>query len=417
MKYRTALVATVIPLSAGLALASAPGYADTGPTHHTTFAFGSSGYGTRVTGGKLPVSSDTTGYQVVGCTDRAGVHRTNDVADATVPGLGTVSGVRTRVWTTQRHGVTTSHSTHRIAQLTVASSGLGSLSIDAITSRSRAFHDARGFHAVTATAIGSITFRPALGPAQSFPAPTPDRPVEVPGLATISLGRHHAVHDSRNASADAFALRVDVIPTETSVKVAHTHAELHAGLTYGLFRGHSNASRVVHALTDVVHSGPNPLTVMPCQGTYGVVRRKALADLDVGGQLVARGLTSEERAVQTATGAKGYEKGAVARINLGHGQLVVNAIVGKVTVERTSHGLVRSTQGTRLGTITANGVPQTFPRTGVLEIPGLVKLERHVVTRTATGIKVVALRVTLLDGSGAVVDLGEAQLQIRPLSH
>ncbi len=59
----------------------------------------------------------------------------------------------------------------------------------------------------------------------------------------------------------------------------------------------------------------------------------------------------------------------------------------------------------------------TFPRTGVLEIPGIAKLERRVATRTATGIKVVALRITLLDGSGAVVDLGEAQLQIRRLSH
>ena len=53
----------------------------------------------------------------------------------------------------------------------------------------------------------------------------------------------------------------------------------------------------------------------------------------------------------------------------------------------------------------------------MLEIPGVAKLERHVVTRTATGIKVVALRITLLDGSGAVINLGEAQLQIRRLPH
>lgn len=419
MKHRTALIATAIPLTVGLALAAGPGHAGTThpTTHHTTFAFGSSGYGTRVTGGQLPVTSDTTGYQVIGCTDRAGLHRTNDVADVKVPGLGTLSGVRTRVWTTQRHGVTTSHSTHRIAALTLASGGLGSLSIEAITSRARAFHDARGFHTATATGIGAIRFTPPAGPPQSFPAPTPDRPVEIPGLATISLGKHHEVHDARNASADAFALRVDVIPTGTSVKVAYSHAELHAGLTFGMFRGHSNASRVVHALTTVVHSGPNPLTVMPCQGTYGVPARKAIAGLDLGGQLVVRGLTSGESAAQTAHRAHGYERAAVARVDLGGGRLVVDGVVGKVTVTRTSHGLVRSTKGTRLGSITADGKAVSFPRTGVLEIPGLVKLERHVVTRSASGIKVVALRVTLLDGTGAVVNLGEAELQIRRLSH
>ena len=39
------------------------------------------------------------------------------------------------------------------------------------------------------------------------------------------------------------------------------------------------------------------------------------------------------------------------------------------------------------------------------------------VARSRTGIKVVALRITVLDGSGAVINLGEAQLQIHRLSH
>jgi hypothetical protein len=415
MFHRTPLIGATVALGVGLALA-APGVAGAA-THHTTFAFQGSGYGSRLIGGQVPAGSDTTAYQALGCTNKAGVNRTNDVADATVPGLGTLSGVTTRVWTTQRHGVTTSHSTHTIAQLALAQSGLGSVTIDAITSRVRAFHDAHGFHTATATAIGGIRFTPPTGPAQSFPAPTPGQPVQIPGLANIYLGTAATSHTLHGAVADAFALRVDVIPTSTSVKLAHTHAELHDGLTYGIFGGHSNATRVVHALNDVVHSGPNPLTLMPCQGTYGATRRKAIATSDLGGQVVVKGLASQERASQTTRGAHGYEKAEVARLNLGHGQLVVDGIVGRVGVARTSAGLVRTTRGTRLGTITANGQAQTFPDTGVLEIPGVAKLERRVVTRSRTGIKVVALRVTLLDGSGAVIDLGEAQLRIQRLPH
>lgn len=416
MPHRTPLIGATLAIGVGLALA-APGHAGSGTIHATTYAFSSSGYGTWVTGGQVPAGSDATAYQVIGCTNRAGVDRTNDVADATVPGLGTLSGVKTRVWTTEHHGVTASHSIHRIAELTVASGGLGSLTIDAITSRARAFHDAKGFHTATATAIGGITFTPPGGPPQSFPAPTPDQPVQIPGLASIYLGKHRTSHDARGAAAKAFALRVDVIPTSTSVKVAHARAELHAGLTYGVFHGHSNATRVVRALTDVAHGGTDPLSQMPCQGTYGTVQSKALAHLSLGGRLVVRGLSSQQSAEQGSHRAHGYEKAAIARINLGQGQLVVTGIVGRATVKRTRHGLVRSTKGTQLGTITANGKPQTFPKTGVLEIPGVIKLERRVVTRTATGVKVVALRITLLDGSGAVINLGEAQLQIRRLPH
>jgi hypothetical protein len=86
-------------------------------------------------------------------------------------------------------------------------------------------------------------------------------------------------------------------------------------------------------------------------------------------------------------------------------------------VTRTSSGWVRTAKGTRLGSITANGQTQTFPPSGVITIPGVAKLERKVVSKSTTGITVIALRVTLLDGSGAVINLGEAKLKISRLPH
>ena len=67
--------------------------------------------------------------------------------------------------------------------------------------------------------------------------------------------------------------------------------------------------------------------------------------------------------------------------------------------------------------MTVAGQRQTFPRTGVLEVPGVARLERAVVLRTRRGVSVIGLRITLLDGSGAVVDLAEARLGIRRLPH
>lgn len=416
----------LLPLTVALVLASGPGQAHTASTmtgtsraaHPTHFALRGSGFGTRVIGGQVPAGSGITGHAVIGCTDRAGLAHSNDVAHVTLPGAGTANGLRSRIWTTDDRGTTASHARHTVASLDLGSSVLGSLSVGVVTSSARAFHDSHGFHAATATRIGTITFTPpGGGPTQAFPAPTPDHPVDVPGLATIYAGQSRTSHTSTGAVADAYALRIDVVATGSTVRVAHSHAEIHGGLLTGVFGGHSSGTHVLTALDGTVKSGPNPLTLMPCQGTYGHVRRHALAHLDLGGQLVVRGATSSQRSAQTASRAHGYERGSVAHLDLGGGQLVVDGIVGQATVTRTSHGVRRSTGGTQVGTVTVNGQVRHFPATGVLEIPGLAKLQRHLVTRTSTGVRVVSLRITLLDGSGGVVDLGTAVMRIKSLGH
>jgi hypothetical protein len=427
MTSRVPLIAGAAAVCVGLALGGAPGFAgsahhtardttDSHPrTHATSYAFTATGFGSRVVGGQVPLGSSTTAYQHIGCTNRAGLDKHNDIADAVIPGLGTASGIRTRVWTSTKGGVVASHSAHSIAQLVLANTPQGSLSINAIHSRAVAYHDSSGFHATTTTNLGDITYTPVAGPAQSYPAPLPGQSFTIPGLATLWGGRTATQQTATGAAAQAVALEVDLIPSQTDVFVAHTAATLGSGLTYGVFRGHSDATRVVQAAGDVAHSGPNPLSIMPCQGTAGQLRSKALASLDLGGQLIVAGASSSERGNQGRHKAHGSERAEVAQVNLGNGQLVVDGIVGKATVTRTSAGVVRTSKGTTIGSITANGQAETFPPTGVLEIPGVAKLERRIVTKSRTGLTVVSLRITLLDGSGAVIDLGEAALRIARL--
>jgi hypothetical protein len=416
MKHRTALAVAVVPMCVGLTLSGSPTYAGTSHTTSTSFAFATSGYGTRVKGGQIPAGSSTTGFQSIGCTNKAGKSRTNNVAEATLPGLGKASGVQTHVWTTSHHGVVASHSTHKIAEITLAQSDLGSLSIRAITSRAKAYHDAHGFHSTTTTHLGSLVLTTPIGGEQSFPLPTPDQPVTIPGLVTIYAGQHTTKHNADGATADAYALRVEVLATGTSVRVARSHAALYSGFTGGVFGGHAAATRVVTAAGDIVRSGPQPLTHMPCQGTYGKTHQKALASVDLGGQLVIQGAQAMTRGAQGAHRAHGVSRAEVAQVSLGGGQVVIDGIVGKASVERKGHHVAKSAKGTRLASITVAGQEQTFPKTGVLEIPGIVKLERAVVTRTHNGISVIGLRITLLDGSGAVVNLAEAKLRVGPVS-
>lgn len=420
MKHRKTLAAAALPACLGLVLAAAtPTYAggaagSTSGTKTTTFAFRASGFGTRLIGGQVPADSATSGYQLIGCTAQAGRSRTNDEAEVTLPGLGTAYGVRTHVWTTARHGVVASHSTHSIASLVLAQSGFGSLSITGITSNATAYHDATGFHATTSTEVGGLTFTPPVGTPQTFPAPTPDQPLSLPGLGTIYAGKHVTSHSGTGSVADAYTLRIDSDGSGSSVQLAHSRAQLDGGLVSGVFGGRAAGTHVLTAAGGVLKSGPNPLTVMPCQGTYGKTKRHATEASNLGGQVVVSNVSSAVNGSQTAQSAQGTTQARVARLSLGGGQVLLNGIVAKAHVRRSADGVTKSSRGTQLGTLTVNGQEQTFPKTGVLEVPGVAKLERGLVTKSRAGIEVIGLRITLLDGSGAVIDLAEASLTIRP---
>ena len=378
------------------------------PKVATRFALRAAGFGTEVEGGQIPADSDTTGYTVIGCTNKAGILRKNYIADATIPGLATVAGVKTKAWThiNKKTGTVSSNSMHNVAKVVLG----GALTITAVNSRSQVSHDAKGFHTKTVTSIGGIK---AGG--QSFPIPTPDQPITIPGLAKISIGDHHERHDKDGGYAAANAIRIDLIPSQTIVRIAHSAAIMGSGITYGRFRGQSNGTQV-RALDDNIKSGPQPLSYMPCQGTKGEVKTKSTAGINLANQLVVGAIENKQMGKQDQKKAKGFEQSEIAGINLGNGQLVIDAIKARANVTRFKNGtVVSNANGTTIGSITAGGDVYPIPDPGQsIEIPGLLKLEANVIDKTARGIDVVAVRITLLDGTGAVIDLGHAHLEIKP---
>ncbi|MEP9363297.1 choice-of-anchor P family protein [Nocardioides sp. CN2-186] len=382
----------------------------------TSFALQTSGYGTRVQGGDIPGKSGTSAYQVISCTNDAGKAKTNHQAESELPGLGTLSAVTTKVWTTQKAGVTSSWSRHSVGAVRLSDSPLGTLLIDAVTTTARAFHDAKGFHTETNTDIGGLTFKPAAGPAQTLPIPAPGNPTEIPGFGTVTIG-HSNVHKHRHsAGAYANGLKVELTASHSTVRIAHAFAKISDGIISGLFSG-SAAGLSGKLGGETLDLGRNPLSVMPCKGTGGKVQQKTLAGASGQDQVTATGLHNEQRAEQTQKKAWGFERSTVASFKLGD-QLSIKAIVGQANVTRTAAGLNRSIKGTQVGTITANGQDQTFPDTDTITIPGVAKIERGVVTKTPGGIKVVGVRITLLDGSGGVIDLATAKLRIaKPSKH
>jgi hypothetical protein len=381
--------------------------------HYVPFALKASGFGSKAVGGQAPADSSATAFMAVGCATRAGIDKENHEADSTVPGLGKASDVKTELWTRDVDGVVSTYSQNTTNKLVIAQSGLGSIQIKAITALAHSFHDAKGFHAETTTSVGTIQFVPPGGGApQELDIPTPGNPVEVPGLATITIGKSTKHVDADGAKAQANALIVHKTASGTKSTVGQAKAQVLDGVKHGTFHGYSAGTSSLSADGNV-SNGRTPLSLMPCQSTDGKVTTKKIEDSDLGGSVLASGLQSQQFSEQRATKSVAWERGSVAHLTLGGDQLDVNGIIGKVTAVREGNKVTTDIKGSTVGTITANGQEQQFPDTDMLNIPGVAKLERFITEKTRNGISVIALRITLLDGSGSVIDLGQAKIAIR----
>jgi hypothetical protein len=405
-------VLTVIATTTGATTATA-GQAKAG--HHakkapTTFNFTSAGYGSKVKRSDVPASSDATAFQSLGCTNLAGITKRNRTETTEIEGLGSAKNVRTRSWTRARNGVVSSYASNKIERAQMSQDDAGSLLVTRLTSLSRAYHDASGFHTSTTITVGDITYRSTDGTSQDVDPPEAGQPSEIPGLLKISV-QDKQRHTASGANAVADALVVTFVPSNTTVRLAHSAAKLTTGVKRGYFHGFSAASET-RSSDKTLESGPQPLLKMPCLGTGGQVRTKSTTHAgDSGAQ------TNEAHARQmsssTDQAASGFEEASIDSTDVGGGQLVLSAIVGRVNVTRTKGGITRDIQGTSVGSAMVNGQALALPDLDGFTIPGVVRVDTNVVTELKDGIDVVAVRLTYLDGTDRVTDLGHASLSIR----
>jgi hypothetical protein len=207
---------------------------------------------------------------------------------------------------------------------------------------------------------------------------------------------------------------VELIPTGTKVLLGHTHAQIHDGVQSALFNGSSYGIKVSVA-GGVGRVGATPSLSLPCQGTKGATITRGVATIDLGAIGTVQGVSASQSADQSQTSADGWERGKAARIDLAGGDLIITGVVGRAHASYTvGGGVQRDTKGTKLAKVIFNGSELQFPAHGSLVINGIAELTPKVIHRTAHGISVTALQITLLSGSGATINLGHAQVKITP---
>jgi hypothetical protein len=420
---RKKIVGTITALTLATAGVLTYSPADAGPADKATakkatkFAYVASGFGTMVRGGQVPAGSGTSAYEAFGCTNKAGITRRNFVANEPLGGGAEAEQVTTKLITRQKGGTTATTSTADVARVVLAESGLGQLRISAISSVAKAFHTAKGFDTKTETTVGRIVFDPAgPGAVQELPIPTPGQPVAIPGLATISIGDGAESKKANMARAVADGIKIQVIPSNSQIRIAHTRAKLERGVKTGLMNGQSMAVRSA-LLGGTVQLGKNPLSLMPCHGTNGKVRTKSIAHAPVQDGVELQGLTSRQFGVQEKNRARGFEFGKVNLATFEQGELTIENVTGKANVLRVlGKGVTSNIKGTDPGYIEFQGQEQSFdPGEKSIEIPGVAIITKNVVKRMKNGIHVIGLQVKLLQGSQveSIINLGEATMKIK----
>lgn len=386
----------------------------------TQYAFAASGFGSRIRGGDIPAASGDTAWRATGCTNAAGVDKGNFTAEVTIPDLGTITGLKTRVWTTKKGKRFASHASHEIANITLAESSFGSLSLSGIKTTAHAIHTPNGYEARATAEILKLVLTPSAGDPIELPIPAPGDVINVPGFPlVISMGKLNERSNQKHARARASGLVVKLTETNTLVRIASSRARIAEGVRKGLFSGHSTGiyGKALNTGDDsIVQIGRTPLLTMPCEGTGGEVIERPTLGLDIPGALVVGAITTRQRGKQTRRGGRGFEEAQIASVNLGD-SIIIEAITGRANVIRQGRKVIRNADGTSTGSITIDGETHSMPPSGVIEIPGVLKLEEKIVERTRNSIKVIALRLTLLDGSGAVINMGEAKMKIGRAVH
>jgi hypothetical protein len=154
------------------------------------------------------------------------------------------------------------------------------------------------------------------------------------------------------------------------------------------------------------------------------VKSKALAAVDIPGVQLGALQGRAFGDVNQLGEVTAWTEGSVAHVALGSGDtaLTIDGIVGRVNLATNRHGglVKRDTEGTIPGVLTFQGQSYTLPLGSAPELPpelgALISIQTGITDQSdARGLKVTALRITLLSGTaaGTVINLGNAKASVR----
>lgn len=385
--------------------------AQTAP-QRTEFSFTASGYATDVSGGTVPVDSGKTALAVIGCTNEAPVTSTNRAAQANLDPLPVrVTNLRTRAESREVRRGFASQSTST-SDVRIGSKALGLKIAGLRTSAKAAF--------VRGESQATVDFSFVTATLAGIPIPLADlqEGIFVPGIGEVEFGIERTRERSTFAFARGRALRIVVTALgdpPTVITVGEATGRIDKRPFGGVFSGGANVGKTT-ALNGAARSGPVVNQPHKCAGTDGrwLEQNVAAGDLEGLGTVDtarARVRTDDfvEEGFATSRSVASVQNASLA------GEIEVEGLVVKAYTRRNEAGtLKRNADGTSLGRLRIGGEEIEIPNPGdTINVRGVAKVTFQRVRHVNGGIDVTGLRIELLDGDGAVIELARAVSRIR----
>jgi len=414
-----AAVLVLAGLSPASAVAASEKERTAGDRQVTAYALRGNAYGTTVRSRTVPAESGRTAYSWVSCTAVAGVERANSLVRADLTDGAFAAGIDTSTRTSRVDGVVSVLSRSDVDRLAVGND-VGSLDIRGLRVRSRAWHDADGFHRSGSATVAALS---AQVGGQPVPVPVPGEieagdSLSVPGVAEVTFFDLRGQRSNDGARSISLGLRVDLADGST-LTAGRTNAQIDGDVVAGLMRGPATALEA-DTLDEVLTSGKIARQPLDCRGTDGRHVTNATTAARVPGVLALGAATATAWGDHTAARrADAHTQAYVSRLSLGDGGLVVREVQAQANTVREGDRYQRTAQGSSVGSLVLDGEVVELPRPGAsLRIAGVGTVTSQLVTRGRYGITVVGLRIELLDASplGTTIDVATASSSVRPRS-
>lgn len=445
-RFLAVTTTAAVAMTGALSLGAADAAPAAAKSKITNYAFNGWAYGSYVNVGPVGVTSSPTAYAYLGCTRRTAIARKAALVAADVPKSGPalqVGAIKSTSNTYRKAGGRVGVlSTNKIAKvrLGAAGAGLPSLVLKGLSTRSDAYATKRGklraksnFTLVDIKAEGTPLddiLNGALNPLNALIKQilkAPGDQLLIPGLGRIALGRNYNKVYSNHAVSNATSLRIHLFgldgkeggADDVRTIVGRSFSRIAKKVPNGVMGGSAQAIQG-SLLADMVGVGPVTDLPLRCEGTNGKIRKQSTVGLDLLNQDLAVAGVAQSRVYgkQYKNGSiRAWTEGSIANVTIGGAKngLQIKGIVAKANIKRTKRGKIyKNINGSRILSLSLAGQELKLPKPGkTIEVPGVAKVQFYVRSASKRRIKVTAVRVTLLDGTLATLNLGVAKASVR----
>jgi hypothetical protein len=248
----------------------APGRHDS--TGRAPVTFGAAAWGSTVRTAGGVVTSGRTALASLGCTNRTGLERANNVAGVDLGELGTVGAVTSTASTTRDGDRYVARSVSQIAGATLLG---GTVELTGIKTVATASKDDTGYHARATTTIAH-----AVVGGVEIELTGDEQVIDIPGVGKLTIAHSTTVRRSDHSSAVGTGVTLELLGDGAVVKIGNATASTDGRQTDAIFSGLAYTSQVV--VGGVVTAGKTAVKKLPCVGTFGQDRSNSTLASDLG---------------------------------------------------------------------------------------------------------------------------------------